>query len=99
MKILRSSKNARTLKVIKKKETHLIRNNDWFSSFQALMRKILNYINIGKEVELYCSGGEAGNYEGDLAEILCSTNGIKGTNNMRVFQKKFFWAGCSLNNI
>jgi acyl-CoA reductase-like NAD-dependent aldehyde dehydrogenase len=60
-----------------------------FSSFQALMRKILNYINIGKEVDCI-SGGEAGNYEGDLVQILCSTNGIKGTNNMRVFQEEIF---------
>jgi aldehyde dehydrogenase (NAD+)/aldehyde dehydrogenase len=54
------------------------------------MRKILNYINIGKEEgAIVLAGGEAGNYEGDRwMGYYVQPTVLKGTNNMRVFQEE-----------
>jgi aldehyde dehydrogenase (NAD+)/aldehyde dehydrogenase len=59
---------------------------------KAQCEKILNYINIGKEEgAVVLAGGEAGNYEGDLAGgYYVQPTVLKGTNNMRVFQEEIF---------
>ena len=59
---------------------------------KAQCDKIVNYINIGKEEgAVVLAGGEAGNYEGDLAGgYYVQPTVLKGTNNMRVFQEEIF---------
>ncbi len=54
--------------------------------------KILNYINIGKEEGAeVLAGGDAGNYEGEIADgYYIQPTVLKGKNNMRVFQEEIF---------
>jgi acyl-CoA reductase-like NAD-dependent aldehyde dehydrogenase len=59
---------------------------------KAQCKKIVHYINIGKEESaVVLAGGAAGNYKGDLAGgYYVQPMVLKGTNNMRVYAKKKF---------
>ncbi|MCL7763776.1 aldehyde dehydrogenase [Polaribacter sp. Z014] len=59
---------------------------------KAQYEKILNYIKIGiEEGAAVLAGGEAGNYEGELAEgYYVQPTVLKGDNKMRVFQEEIF---------
>jgi acyl-CoA reductase-like NAD-dependent aldehyde dehydrogenase len=59
---------------------------------KAQYNKILRYINIGKEEgATVLSGGDAGNYEGDISEgYYIQPTVLKGNNKMRVFQEEIF---------
>jgi acyl-CoA reductase-like NAD-dependent aldehyde dehydrogenase len=59
---------------------------------KAQYDKILGYINIGKEEgATVLSGGDTGNYEGDISEgYYIQPTVLKGNNKMRVFQEEIF---------
>lgn len=59
---------------------------------KAQFDKIMSYINIGKEEGAeVLAGGDAGNYEGELANgYYIQPTILKGNNKMRVFQEEIF---------